>query len=124
MFTNCVALWVANLKLTCGQTLEFFLRNVKEVTLYSTMSFFLLWSIFIYNFLHGVYMELQLDLPLLFTSDASMVSIDVCSNQVGDEYVAFADVDLLKPLEVSSFHVVLSLRELLQNKKNPLNLAF
>jgi hypothetical protein len=69
-------------------------------------------------------MELQLDLPLLFTSDASMVSIDVCSNQLGDEYVAFADVDLLKPLEVSSFHVVLSLRELLQNKKNPLNLAF
>ncbi len=34
-----------------------------------------------------VYMELQPDLSLLFTGDASMVSIDVHSNQPRDEDV-------------------------------------
>jgi hypothetical protein len=73
---------------------NFSLKNVKEVTLYSTVNSLLLWTIFIYDFLHGVYMELQLDLPLLFTSDVSMVSINVHSIQPNDEDVTFVDVNL------------------------------
>jgi len=41
------------------------------------MSSFFLWTIFIYVFLHVVYMELLIDLPLLFINDASIVSMDV-----------------------------------------------
>jgi hypothetical protein len=37
--------------------LNILLKNVKEVTLYSMVSSLLLWTIVIYNFLHGVYME-------------------------------------------------------------------
>jgi hypothetical protein len=103
MFTNCVALWVVDFYLV-DKPSNCFLRNVKEVTLYLTASSLFLWSIFIYNFLHGVYMELQLDLPLLFTSDASMVLIDVRSSQPSDEDKKPTNVklehychDLLKP---------------------------
>jgi hypothetical protein len=62
-------------------------------------------------------MELQFDLPLLFTSDVLKVSIDVHFSQLGDEDMVFMDVepeyychDLLKPLEVSPFHVIFGLR--------------
>jgi hypothetical protein len=84
MFTNCVDLWVENFYLV-DKPSNFLLRNVKETTLYSMANSFFLWTIFIYNFLHGMYMEIQLNVPLLFTSDVSMVSIDVHSSQPSDE---------------------------------------
>jgi hypothetical protein len=62
-------------------------------------------------------MELQLDLPLLFIGNVSMVSIDVHFSQLGDEDVALMDVepkyychDLLKPLGVNPLHVIFVLR--------------
>ncbi len=61
------------------------LKTEKEVTLYSMVSSLFLWTIFIYNFLHGMYMEIQLNVPLFFISGVSMVSIDVHSGQLGDE---------------------------------------
>lgn len=67
-----------------------------------------------------VYMELQLDLPLLFIGDASMVLIDVRSIQPCDEDAAPLDVELkyychnlLKPFKVSPLHVVFSLKGVL-----------
>jgi hypothetical protein len=63
------------------------LKTEKEVTLYSMVSSLFLWTIFIYNFLHGMYMEIQLNVPLFFISDVSMVSIDVHSGQLSDENV-------------------------------------
>jgi hypothetical protein len=111
--------------LLLDKPLNFFLRNVKEATLYLIVSYFLLWNIFIYNFLHGVYMELQLDLPLLFTGDVSMVSIDVHFSQLGDEDVALTNVepkyychDLLKPSGVSPLHVGFGLRGIFGRQGN------
>jgi hypothetical protein len=59
-----------------------------------------------------------------------MVSIDVCSNQPGDEDTMPMEVelkyyydDLRKPLEVSPLHVVFSLKGVLARQGNPLNLA-
>jgi hypothetical protein len=70
-------------------------------------------------------MELQLDLPLLFIGDVSMVSIDVRFSQLRDEDVAFTDVepkyychDLLKPLGVNPLHVVFSLRGIFARQGN------
>jgi len=98
--------------LLLDKPLNFFLRNVKETTLYLIVNSLLLWNISIYNFLHGVYMELQFDIPLLFIGDVSMVSIDVCFSQLSDEDVVFTNVepkyychDLLKPWGVSPLHV-------------------
>jgi hypothetical protein len=65
-------------------------------------------------------MELQLDLPLLFIGDASMVLINVHSIQPCDEDVAPSDVEpeyychnLFKPSKVSPLHVVFSLKGVL-----------
>lgn len=67
-----------------------------------------------------VYMELQPDLSLLFTNDASMVSIDVhfqstlwwrCGDlDVESEYYYR---DLFKPSKASPFHVMFGLRGVL-----------
>lgn len=64
-------------------------------------------------------MEFQLDLPLVFISNVSMVSIDVCSNQPSDEDMTPMDVkpkyyraNLLKPSKVSPLHVVLRLERI------------
>jgi len=109
-----------NFTLLVDKLLIFSLRNVKEVTLYSMVNSLLLWTIFIYDSLHGVYMELLLDLPLLFIGDVSMVSMDVHFSQPSDEDTMPMDVkpwyychDPLKPLEVSPFHVVFGLRGVL-----------
>ncbi len=64
---------------------KFLLRNVKETTLYPMVNSLILWTIFIYNFLHGMYMEIQLNVPLLFISNVSMVSIDVRFGRHSDE---------------------------------------
>jgi hypothetical protein len=68
-------------------------------------------------------MELQPDLSLLFTGVASMVSIDVHSNQPRDENAVTLDVeseyyyhDLFKPSKVSPFHVIFGLRGVLARK--------
>jgi hypothetical protein len=73
-------------------------------------------------------MELLFDISLLFTGDASMVSINVRSIQPSDENMALADVnveyyyhDFLKPSKVNPLHVVFSLRGVLARKENPLN---
>jgi hypothetical protein len=64
-----------------------------------------------------VYTELQLDLPLLFIGDVSMVSIDVRFSQLGYEDVVVTNVepkyychDLLKPLEVNPLYVIFGSR--------------
>jgi hypothetical protein len=67
-----------------------------------------------------MYMELQLYLHLLFTSDVSMVSIDVLSSQTHDENAIPLDVeqeyyyhDLFKLSEVNPFQVVFGLKGVL-----------
>jgi hypothetical protein len=95
MFTNCVVLWVADFTLLVDKPSNFLLRNVKETTLYPMVNSLLLWTIFIYNFLHGMYMEIQLNVPLLFTNDVSMVSIDVRSGQPGDEKAWGCRIEML-----------------------------
>jgi hypothetical protein len=59
--------------LLVDKPLIFSLRNVKKTTLYSMVCSSFLCTIFIYDFLHEVYMELLLDLLLLFVNDASML---------------------------------------------------
>ncbi len=62
-------------------------------------------------------MELQLYLHLLFTSDVSMVLIDVLSSQPCDENVDVEQKyychDLLKPSKVRPFQVVFGLKGVL-----------
>ncbi len=76
MFINCGAMWVVDFYLV-DKPSNFSLRNLKKTTLYLIMSSFFLWTIFTYVFLHVVYMELLIDLPLLFINDALIVSMDV-----------------------------------------------
>jgi hypothetical protein len=94
MFTNCVALWVVDFYLTCRQTFKLFFQECErsDIILDDKFSFSL--EYFQLYFLHGVYMELQLDLPLLFISDASMVLIDVRSSQPSDGDTKPANVKL------------------------------
>jgi hypothetical protein len=67
-----------------------------------------------------MYMELQLDLPLLSTCDVLMESIDVYSNQPHDENAAPSYVELkyychglVKPSKVNPLHVIFGLRGVL-----------
>ncbi len=67
-----------------------------------------------------MYMELQLDLPLLSTCDVLMELIDVYSNQPHDENAAPSYVELkyychglVKPSKVNPLHVIFGLRGVL-----------